>query len=156
MLQVLQNIRNGATSLSECPAPGGGGSHLRILTHASLLSAGTERMLLEFGKAGWIDKAREQPNKVRQVLDKMRTDGLASTIETVRAKLEQPVPLGYSNAGVVLETGPSVTEFKPGDHVVSNGPHAEIVSVPKNLCAKIPNGVSDDAAAFTVVGAIGL
>ena len=109
-------------------------------------------MLLEFGKAGWIEKARQQPDKVRMVLDKIRTDGLAPTLEAVRAKLDQPIPLGYSNAGVVLEG----EGFAAGTRVVSNGAHAEIVRVPKNLCARIPDSVSDEAAAFTVVGAIAL
>lgn len=127
-----------------------------IRSRASLISAGTERMLLEFGRANWIDKARQQPDKIRLVLDKVRTDGFVATMESVRAKLDQPIPLGYSNAGVVLETGPGVEDLKPGDRVVSNGNHAELVQVSKNLCAKIPAGVSDEAAAFTVVGAIAL
>jgi len=127
-----------------------------IRSRASLISSGTERMLLEFGRAGWIGKARQQPDKVRQVLEKIRTDGAWATWEAVQAKLDQPVALGYSNAGVVLEVGAGVTEFRPGDRVVSNGPHAEIVAVPKNLCARIPDGVADDAAAFTVLGAIAL
>ena len=113
-------------------------------------------MLLDFGKANWIDKARQQPDKVRLVLDKIRTDGLIATVESVRAKLDQPISLGYSNAGVVLEVGSGVSEFLAGDRVVSNGCHAEVVSVPKNLCARIPDNVTDDAAAFTVVGAIAL
>lgn len=112
-------------------------------------------MLLDFGRANWFQKARQQPDKLRHVLDKIRTDGLTATLEAVRAKLDQPVPLGYSNAGVVLETG-SGSPFHPGGRVASNGPHAEIVSVPHTLCAKIPDTVSDEHAAFTVVAAIAL
>ncbi|MDX9768265.1 MAG: bi-domain-containing oxidoreductase, partial [Ectothiorhodospiraceae bacterium] len=119
-------------------------------------SAGTERMLVEFGKAGWIDKARQQPDKVRMVLDKIRTDGLLPTIEAVFNKLDQPLPLGYCNVGTVMETGAGVTAFAAGDRVVSNGKHAEMVSVPTNLCARVPDGVSDEAASFTVIGAIAL
>jgi predicted dehydrogenase/threonine dehydrogenase-like Zn-dependent dehydrogenase len=111
-------------------------------------------MLLEFGKANWLDKARQQPDKVRMVLEKVRTDGIAATLEAVNAKLDQPIPIGYCNAGVVIESGAS--SFAPGDRVVSNGPHAEVVRVPKNLCAVVPRGVSDDAASFTVPGAIAL
>ena len=121
-----------------------------------MISGGTERMLLDFGKANWIDKARQQPDKVRLVLEKARVDGIAATVESVRAKLEQPIPLGYSNAGVVIEVGSGVTAFRVGDRVVSNGPHAEIVTVPQNLCAKIPDGVSDEEAAFAVVASIAL
>jgi predicted dehydrogenase/threonine dehydrogenase-like Zn-dependent dehydrogenase len=154
--QLLQNLRQGTLKLAEVPSLGAKPGTILIRNDVSLISAGTERMLLEFGKAGWIDKARQQPDKVRQVLDKVRTDGLSATWESVRAKLDQPIPLGYSSSGVVLEVGPGVSEFHIGDRVVSNGPHAEVVSVPKNLSAIIPDGVTDEAAAFTVVGAIAL
>jgi predicted dehydrogenase/threonine dehydrogenase-like Zn-dependent dehydrogenase len=113
-------------------------------------------MLVEFGQGNLLAKARSQPEKVRQVFDKVRTDGLLPTLETVFARLDQPLPLGYCNAGVVLAVGAGVTGFSVGDRVVSNGPHAEIVAVPQNLCAPIPDGVSDDAAAFTVLAAVGL
>ncbi|MCA9872531.1 MAG: bi-domain-containing oxidoreductase [Anaerolineales bacterium] len=113
-------------------------------------------MLVEFGQANLLAKARSQPERVRQVVDKMRTDGLLPTLEAVFTRLDQPLPLGYCNAGVVLAVGEGVNGFIVGDRVVSNGPHAEVVSVPQNLCARIPEGVSDDAAAFTVLAAIGL
>jgi predicted dehydrogenase/threonine dehydrogenase-like Zn-dependent dehydrogenase len=111
-------------------------------------------MLLDFGKANWIVKARQQPDKVRMALEKIRTDGIAATLESVNAKLDQPIALGYSNAGVVLESGDPA--FHRGDRVVSNGPHAEIVIVAKNLCGHVPPGIRDENAAFTVVGAIAL
>jgi len=120
------------------------------------VSAGTERMLVDFGKAGWIEKARSQPDKVKQVLDKIRTDGLLPTMEAVFNKLDEPLPLGYCNTGVVLEVGSGITDLQPGDRVASNGPHAAVVCVPRNLCAKVPDGVSDDEACFTVLGSIAL
>ena len=156
MKQVLQNLKDGSTELAEVPCPRVGRGSLLIRSSRSLVSAGTERMLVDFGKANLLDKARRQPDKVRQVLDKVRTDGLAPTLEAVRNKLEQPLPLGYCNAGVVAELGAGVTGFSVGDRVASNGKHAELVSVPVNLCAKIPDAVSDEAAAFTVIGAIAL
>lgn len=158
MKQVLQNLKDGRTELVEVPCPGPRAGHLLIRTHASLVSVGTERMLLEFGKAGWIDKARQQPDKVKQVLQKIRTDGLAPTLEAVRSKLDQPIALGYCNVGEVVESGMENPggPFEPGVRVVSNGAHAETVSVPRNLCARVPEGVSDEEAAFTVVGAIAL
>ncbi len=113
-------------------------------------------MLVEFGKAGWIEKARQQPDRVKMVVDKIRTDGLFPTLEAVLNKLDQPLPLGYCNVGVAMEIGDGVRGFAVGDRVVSNGHHAEVVSVPKNLCAKVPDSVSDDEAAFAVIGAIGL
>ena len=88
--------------------------------------------------------------------DKIRTEGLMPTMEAVFAKLDEPMPLGYSNAGVVVEVGPGVTQFAAGDRVASNGGHAEMVCRPMNLCAKIPDGVSDDAASFAVLGSIGM
>ena len=113
-------------------------------------------MLLEFGKANWINKARQQPDKVRQTLEKVRTDGLAATVDAVRAKLDQPIPLGYCNVGTVIETGDAIDGLAPGDRVISNGHHAEVIAVGQNLTAKVPDSVSDDDAAFTVLGAIGL
>lgn len=156
MKQILQSLSSGETLLAETPCPGARAGHLLIRTEASVVSLGTERMLLEFGKAGWIEKARQQPDKVRQVLEKVRTDGLLPTLDAVRAKLDAPIPLGYCSAGVVLAAGAGVDGLAAGDRVVSNGPHAEVACVPQNLCAKIPEGVPSDAAAFTVLGAIAL
>jgi len=113
-------------------------------------------MLLEFGKASYLEKAKSQPKKVKQVLDKIKTDGLFMTFESVKSKLDQPLPLGYANVGVVIEISLGVSGFQVGDRVVSNGHHAEIVSVPKNLCVKIPENVTGEEAAFTIPGAIAL
>lgn len=156
MRQILQNLKSGQTLVSEVPCPGVKPGHLLIRTHASLISAGTERMLIEFGKSGLIQKARQQPDKVLQVLGKVRTDGLLPTLEAVRSRLDQPLTLGYCQAGVVVEVGPGAEGLQVGDRVVSNGPHAEVVCVPRNLCARIPDQVSDEEAAFTVLGAIAL
>ena len=113
-------------------------------------------MLVNFGKANLLDKARQQPDKVKMVLEKVRTDGLQPTFEAVLNKLDQPLPLGYCNVGRVAALGAGVSDFKIGQRVVSNGHHAEAVSVPMNLCARVPDDVSDELAAFTVLGAIGL
>src|SRR4051812_22320662 len=156
MKQILQNLKTGQTELADIPCPGARAGHLLIQTHASLVSAGTERMLVEFGKAGLIAKARQQPDKVRMVLEKIKTDGLAPTVAAVRNKLDQPLPLGYCNVGTVVEIGKGVSGFSIGDRVVSNGKHAEFVAAPSNLCAKVPAEVADDQAAFTVLGAIAL
>jgi threonine dehydrogenase-like Zn-dependent dehydrogenase/predicted dehydrogenase len=156
MKQILQDLSKGSTWLSEAPAPEVSSKTLLISTHISLVSAGTERMLVDFGRASYLQKARQQPEKVKMVLDKVKTDGLLTTIDTVRSKLAQPIPLGYSNVGEVFAVGKDVRKFKIGDRVLSNGPHADIVRVPHNLIAKIPERVTDEQAAFTVVGAIGL
>jgi predicted dehydrogenase/threonine dehydrogenase-like Zn-dependent dehydrogenase len=154
MKQILQSLANGKTELIEAPAPQARNGHVLIDTTASLISIGTERMLVDFGRAGFISKARQQPEKVRQVLDKARTDGILTTVEAVRSKLGQPIPLGYCNVGIVRDS--QANGFSPGDRVVSNGPHADVVCVPRNLCARIPDCVSDEAAAFTVMSSIGL
>lgn len=154
MKQILQNLSTGQSELVEAPAPQPRKGALLIDTTASLISTGTERMLVDFGKAGLIAKARSRPEKVCQVLDKVATDGLMTTVDAVRSKLGQPIPLGYCNVGVVRDSG--AEGFRAGDRVVSNGPHADVVSVPKNLGARIPDTVSDEAAAFTVVASIGL
>jgi len=210
MRQIVQNLKTGQTILEDVPAPGARPGHLLIRTSRSLVSAGTERMLVDFGKAGYLQKARQQPDKVRQVLQKIRTDGLGPTLEAVRAKLDQPIPLGYCNVGTVVQaesskleaqsdphpdeigkqgfhgagitpvkqeqtgftgqaqitrTGESLPShpltfspsiFRAGDRVVSNGAHAEVVRVAGNLCARVPDGVADEEAVFTVLGAIGL
>ena len=154
MKQITQDMANGETRLVETPRPRCTDGSVVIASSRSVVSAGTEKMLLKFGKAGWIDKARQQPDKVRMVFDKVRPDGLLPTIESVRSKLNQPLQMGYCNAGVVLESG--VKGFSEGDRVVSSGPHAEIVRMPSNLCAKIPDDVDDETASFTVLGAIAL
>jgi predicted dehydrogenase/threonine dehydrogenase-like Zn-dependent dehydrogenase len=156
MKQLLQSLKTGTVELASVAAPGVQRGRLLVVTRRSLISAGTERMLLDFGKAGFIEKARQQPDKVRMVLDKMRTDGIAATVSAVLDKLDQPLALGYCNVGVVSEAGEDVSAFGPGDRVVSNAKHAEVVSVPPNLCARVPDAVSDDEAVFAVVGAIAL
>ena len=156
MRQILQNLRTGETEIAEVPCPTAKRGQVLICSTRTLVSVGTERMLVEFSKAGWIDKARQQPDKVKMVLDKIRTDGLVPTVEAVFDKLDRPLPLGYCNVGIVMDVGSGVTGLSVGDRVASNGKHAEVVSVPMNLCARVPDGVSDDEAAFTVIAAIGL
>jgi len=156
MKQVLQDLARGGTLVLETPAPLCRPGHLRIATTTSLVSAGTERTLVDFARGSLIAKARQQPDRVREALQKARTDGLAATLEAIRSKLDQPMPLGYCNVGRVLEVGAGVTGFSVGDRVASNGRHAEVVVVPAHLCARIDDGVGDEAAAFTVMGAIAL
>jgi predicted dehydrogenase/threonine dehydrogenase-like Zn-dependent dehydrogenase len=154
--QIIQDLKTGQTLLADVPSPGVKKGSVLIRTRMSLVSLGTERMLVEFGKANLIDKARQQPDKVKQVIDKIKSDGLWPTLDVVFKKLGEPLPLGYCNAGEVIAVGEGVSEFKVGDRVVSNGHHAEIVLVPKNLVAKIPDSVTDEQASFTVISAIGL
>lgn len=156
MKQILQDMAKGGSNLVEAPAPKVTTGNVLIDTSISLISAGTERMLVDFGKASLIDKARKQPDKVKMVLEKVQTDGLMTTLEAVQSKLAQPLPLGYCNVGVVNAVGNGVNGFKEGDRVVSNGPHADVVRVPKNLCTLIPDNVSNEEASFTVVASIGL
>jgi predicted dehydrogenase len=155
MKQLLQDLSTGVLEVAEVPAPVSRAGDVLIHTSKTLISPGTERTLRDFGKANLVQKALQQPERVKDVLQKVRTDGLGTTLEAVRSKLEQPMPLGYCNVGRVIEAA-GVVELKAGDRVVSNGPHAEIVRIPKNLVARVPDGVSDDAAAFTVLAAIAL
>jgi len=156
MKQIIQDLKKGDTILEEVPVPRVKVGSVLIKTARSLVSLGTERMLVDFGKANFIDKARQQPDKVKMVLNKVKTDGLKPTMDAVFNKLGQPLPLGYCNVGEVVAVGKGVSEFIIGDRVASNGNHAEYVCIPKNLVAKIPDNVSDEEAAFTVIGAIGL
>jgi len=187
MRQIVQNLKTGETLLEEFPAPGSKPGHVLIQSSCSLVSPGTERMLVEFSRGGLLAKAKAQPEKVKQVLDKIKTDGLMPTLETVFKRLDEPLPLGYCNVGIVTELDPQITlisadggsgeedqktsehrvsnsypltfppsAFRAGDRVVSNGPHAEVVCVPEKLCARVPDGVTDEEAVFAVLGAIGL
>ena len=156
MKQILQYLKTGKTEVTEIPVPNVSPGSLLVKTSKTLISSGTERMLVEFGKAGLINKAIKQPEKLKLVLNKITTDGLKPTIETVFNKLDQPLPLGYCNMGIISEVGYGVNNFKKGDRVISNGKHAEVVNVPKNLCAKVPDIVSDEEASFTVIGSVAL
>lgn len=154
MKQILQNLSNGEISLEDVPCPLLKPKFALIKTSKTLVSVGTERMLVDFGKANLIDKARSQPEKVKMVLERVKTDGLSATYAAIKSKLDQPLPLGYCNVGTILES--TDPDLKVGCRVVSNGYHAEVVSVSRNLIAEIPDNVDDESATFTVVSAIAL
>ena len=153
---IIQSISNGRLSVTECPAPAVRPGHVLIANTSSLISAGTEKSAMELAGRSLLGKARQRPDQVRRVLEKIRNEGLLNTVRAVREKLDNPMSMGYSSAGVVLACGTGVEQFKPGDRVASNGNHAEVVCVPKNLCASIPENVSTDHGAFAVLGAIAL
>lgn len=154
MQQVV--LKKNKLKLMDVPEPLVRPGYVLIANRTSLISAGTEKMVMDLAKKSLLGKAQERPDHVRRVLDKMRNEGFFSTISQVLSKLEEPIPLGYASSGVVLCAGAGVQEFKTGDLVASNGAHAGVVCVPRNLCAKVPAGVSTEAAAFTVLGAIAL
>lgn len=156
MAQLMQNLRNGSTSVMATPAPALGPHDLWIQTDRTLISAGTERMLVSFGQASFLDKARQQPDKVAQVIAKMKTEGVISTLEKVRDKLETEIPLGYCQTGIVHAVGREVRGIRAGDRVISNAPHADWACVPKHLCARVPEAVPADHAVFTVLSSIAL
>lgn len=153
---VLQDLSDGATRLVDAPAPNAGRSGIVIATQASVVSAGTERMLVDFGRASLLGKARSQPHRVAEVIDKARTDGIGTTVDAVRSKLAQPIPLGYSSGGVVVEVGAEVAGVAVGDLVATAGAHAELSAVPVNLTAPVPAGVAPEHAAFATIGSIAL
>ncbi|MBD2704794.1 bi-domain-containing oxidoreductase [Spirosoma sp. BT702] len=156
MKQLIQDLNTGETRLEDVPVPQVSRGQVLIQTHRSLVSLGTERMLVAFGKANLLVKARQQPDRVKQVFEKVRSDGLRPTLEAVFRKLDQPLPLGYCNVGTVMAIGEGVNDLRIGDRVASNGPHAEVVCVPRNLVVPVPDNVPDDEAVFTVIGAIAL
>ena len=156
MLQVVQNIRTGATTVESLPTPLAPPGAVLVAAAASLVSAGTERYVVELARKSLLAKARERPDHVRRVLQKLRQEGVLTVATQVRAKLDEPMPLGYSSAGVVLACGRGVQEFKPGDRVAAAAPHAEVVAIGRNLCARIPDGVTFEQASYAAVGAIAL
>lgn len=156
MPQVVQDVRTGTLSLVQGESPRAQPNRVVIANRASVISAGTEKMLMQFANKGLLAKARERPDQVRRVLEKVQTEGVQETVRQVREKLDQPLPLGYSSAGVVIACGENVQGFRVGDRVASNGPHASVVSVPENLVARLPDQVDFDRASFAVLGSIAL
>jgi predicted dehydrogenase/threonine dehydrogenase-like Zn-dependent dehydrogenase len=153
--QIVQHLGSGRTELLDVPAPGPRRGRLLVRATRSLVSLGTERMLVEFGRGGWLSKARQQPEKFRAVLAKIRSEGLLATVEAVRSKLAQPIPLGYCHVGQVLDAG-EAPGFAAGDRVVSNAPHAEVVLASPAFAARLPDAVSDEHAAFTPLASVAL
>lgn len=160
MKQLLQNISNGETVIVEVPIPQIQAGMALVRTRASLVSAGTERMLVEFGEKSLLGKARSRPDLVRQVADKAKREGVLSTIEAAFNRLDQPMPLGYSSSGVIMVVGDGMQSFKAGDRVACAGGgyavHAEYALVPRNLLTKLPDEVDFESAAFTTLGAIAM
>ncbi|MEZ6100095.1 MAG: bi-domain-containing oxidoreductase [Pirellulaceae bacterium] len=156
MKQIVQNLRNGIIHIDQIPTPAVQRGEVLVANQASLVSAGTEKSMMELAKRSLLGKARERPDQFRRVLEKIRSEGLYATVQQVQTKLDEPIAMGYSSAGIVVACGDGVQDFKPGDHVATNGPHAEVVSVPTNLSAHIPNGVSMECASFGVLGSIAL
>jgi len=156
MKKLLQSLNDGTLEILDCPRPMVGRNDVLVQTNVSLISAGTEKMLLGFGKSSLIEKARSQPERVKDVINKAKVDGIGPTIDAVRSKLAEPIPLGYCSVGKVLAIGNDVRDIKVGDNVVCNGSHGDESIVNQNLCARIPDGVPLDDAVFTVVSSIGL
>ena len=156
MQQILQDLRHGHLKIVDVPEPVARPGQVVIANAASVISAGTEKMVRELAGKSLLQKARERPDHVRRVLQKLKQEGFFKTFRQVSNKLAEPIALGYSSAGVVLACGEGVQEFKPGQRVASNGPHAEVVSVPKHLCAGVPDRVVFEHAAFTVLASIAL
>ena len=160
MKQLRQDYRGGSPELVEVPAPRALPGRVVVATRASLISSGTERQILELARASLAGKAAARPDLARQVTRSLRREGLRRTAEKVRAKLGEPVALGYSLAGEVVEVGRGVEGLSVGDRVACAGAgfasHAEFNAVPRNLCARVPEGVGDAEASFATVGAIAL
>src|SRR5712664_3318897 len=160
MKQVLQNLKTGDVSVTDVPVPSVRSGFVLVRTAASLISAGTERLTVEAGQKSLIGRALEQPALVKQLIQKAKNEGILNTVDAVRSKLASLTALGYSAAGRVIEVGEGVSEFHEGDRVACAGvgyaSHAEVLSIPKNLCARLPDKVSFDSAAFGTIGAIAL
>ena len=160
MKQVLQSMRDGKTRVEEIPDPFVKPGTALVRTACSLVSAGTERMLVEFGEKNLLDKVRSRPDLAKQVIDKAMREGVLTALDAAFNRLDQPMVLGYSSSGVVEAVGPGLTGFKVGDRVACAGGgfavHAELAIVPQNLLAKVPDNVDFEQAAFTTLGAIAM
>ena len=160
MKQVEQSYRTGALRVADVPAPIARPGFNLVATTVSLISAGTERQIIDLAKSSLAGKARARPDLVRKTLQKARQEGVVSTARKVFAKLDTPIPLGYSLAGRIIESGREAGNYAPGTRVACAGAalanHAEFNAVPKHLTVPIPEGVSDEDAAFVTLGAIAL
>jgi predicted dehydrogenase len=160
MKQLLQNIKNGKTRVEEVPIPTPRDGQALVKVSASLVSAGTERMVVEFAEKSYLGKARSRPDLVRQTLDKAKREGIKPTMQAVFNRLDQPMGLGYSSAGTIVALGKNMQGFKVGQRVACAGSgyamHAEYNVVPKNLLTPLPKNVDFESAAFTTLGAIAL
>jgi len=160
MKQVIQDFKTGDVRISDVPRPQVDEGSVLVKNHYSCVSAGTEKSMIELGKKSYLGKAKERPDLAKQVINKARNDGLISTYNAVMARLEEATPLGYSCSGEVIDTGKDVEEFAVGDLVACAGAgyanHAEVVAVPENLCAPVPDGVDPADAAFVTIGAIAM
>ena len=157
MKQILQNIRSGKLSVGDVPDPTMSAPGVLVATEYSVISAGTEKLMMDFAGKSLIGKAKARPDQVRKVLDKIKRDGLKATLQTVFTQLDQPMPLGYSASGVVLATTADISHVKVGDRVACAGsPHCEVMFVRKNLVVPIPRNVDSESAAFTTMGSIAL
>ena len=160
MKQVIQHIKTGKTNLVDVPVPNLLPGNLLVRTTNSLVSAGTERMVVDFARKNLLQKARSRPEQVKKVLDKARREGVLSSWEAVSNRLDQPIALGYSCSGTVIDFGSDIHDFHPEDRVACAGGgyacHSEVVCVPENLVVKLPDAVGFESAAFTTLGAIAL
>ena len=160
MKQLLQNIKTGKSTIEDVPVPTPREGQALVRVAASLVSAGTERMVVEFAEKSLAGKARSRPDLVKQTLDKAKREGLMPTVQAVFNRLDQPMALGYSSAGVIVALGKNMQGFKVGQRVACAGGgyavHAEYNLVPKNLLTPLPKNVDFESAAFTTLGAIAL
>jgi predicted dehydrogenase/threonine dehydrogenase-like Zn-dependent dehydrogenase len=156
MYQIVQHVRTGRLSILSIPEPLVRPGHVLIQNQFSVISAGTEKMVVDLASKSLLQKARQRPDLVRQIMRKVRTQGFWKTFSQVSEKLDEPIALGYASTGVVIACGDGVQGIKPGDRVASNGPHAGVVCVPKRLCVRVPEQVPGEEAAFSVIGSIAL
>lgn len=156
MKQIIQDVRSGATTVKEIPDPITLPGQVLVAEMASAISAGTERYVVDLARKSLLGKARSRPADVKRVLQKIREDGLMTTFQQVSAKLDEPMALGYSAAGIILECGAGVQEFKPGDRVAAAAPHAAVAALGHNLCAAMPDNVTFEQASYTSIASIGL
>ncbi|WP_299773701.1 bi-domain-containing oxidoreductase [uncultured Pseudoteredinibacter sp.] len=160
MKQVTQTLRTGVVSVDEVPIPTLSDKFILVKNRVSVISAGTEKTKIDMGKKNLLQKAQARPDLVRQVINKVKTEGVKKTLQTINSRLDSPSPLGYSSAGEVVAVGGLVEGLQPGDRVACGGAgyanHADYVAIPKNLAVKVPKNVSDDEASFATVGSIAL
>ena len=152
---LTQNLKTGKTNILEVPSPAISSDKIRVLNKYSLISTGTESSIVNFGKASWINKAKQQPDRVKDVINKVQSSGIFDTYRAIKNKLDYPMVMGYSAVGVVTHTNKNYNLIK-GTRVFTNSFHQEEALVDYNMCVKIPDNLDGKSASFGAIGGIAM
>ena len=152
---LTQNLKSGKTDIVEVPSPAIDSKKIRVINEYSLISTGTESIIVNFAKAGWINKAAQQPDRVKDVINKIKSSGIGDTYKAIKNKLDLPMPMGYASVGTVSHNSKNLN-FLKGARVFTNSFHQEEALVDYNMCVSIPDNLDNKSASFGAIGGIAM